>query len=360
MSEQPLTRDLAEVMESLGRTLEAKAKKEAMPNKENYKPLTRAQNKLLDASVVIFGEPATKKDAAFIARELVQASLPHKNPGDVPVWTRRNGNTSLSILPGRNSKTGESYGYPYGTIPRLLLFWMTTEATRNKGRGCENPRRLELGSTLSGFMTELGLDPNRGGKRSDARRLREQMERLFRSLFSFEKHHGDDTRSGKAWLDMQVAPEGELWWSMKDLQQTAIWGSWIELGQRFYEAITAAPVPVDMRVLKALKRSPLALDLYSWLTYEAFRAHKSGKARYETWAQLEEHMGGNYTGEDGLDNFRKKTKAALCKIQNVYPGLKLGRKQGGIEILPESYPALQPRQVTIDVQKPVNLGSYPR
>jgi hypothetical protein len=345
MSEQPLTRDLAEVMESLGRTLEAKAKKEAMPNKENYKPLTRAQNKLLDASVVIFGEPATKKDAAFIARELVQASLPHKNPGDVPVWTRRNGNTSLSILPGRNSKTGESYGYPYGTIPRLLLFWMTTEAARNKGRGFENPRRLELGSTLSGFMTELGLDPNRGGKRSDARRLREQMERLFQAKMSFHKHEQAENRAGHAWLNMDVAPEGELWWNPKRPEQGALWGSWIELGQRFYEALTAAPVPIDIRALKALKRSPLALDLYSWLTYEAFRAHKSGRSRYETWTQLHTHIGSEY---GRIDRFRSKAKAALLKIGNVYPGLKLGRKQGGVEILPESYPALRPRQVTLD------------
>jgi hypothetical protein len=100
-----------------------------------------------------------------------------------------------------------------------------------------------------------------------------------------------------------------------------------------------------MRALKALKRSPLALDLYSWLTYEAFRAHKSGKPRYETWAQLHAHIGSEY---GRLDRFRAKAKAALRKTKVVYPGLKLGKKQGGIEILPESYPALLPRQVTID------------
>jgi hypothetical protein len=38
------------------------------------------------------------------------------------------------------------------------------------------------------------------------------------------------------------------------------------LGENFFEAITAAPVPLDMRVLKTLKRSPLALDLYAWLS----------------------------------------------------------------------------------------------
>ena len=146
-------------------------------------------------------------------------------------------------------------------------------------------------------------------------------------------------------LNMHVARKTVFWWNPRQPDQINLWGSFIELSQDFYDAITAAPVPVDMRALKALKRSPLALDLYSWLTYEAFRAHKSGKPRYETWEQLHAHIGGEY---GRLDNFRAKAKAALIKIKTVYPGLKLGGKQGGIEILPESLPALQPRNMTID------------
>ena len=54
-----------------------------------------------------------------------------------------------------------------------------------------------------------------------------------------------------------------------------IWESWIELGEKFYEAVTLSSVPVDLRALRALKRSPLALDLYAWLTYTAFVATKA-------------------------------------------------------------------------------------
>jgi hypothetical protein len=68
-------------------------------------------------------------DAAYLAREFVQASLPHSNPGDVPLWTRRNGDVTLAIQPGINIRTGKSYGYPYGTIPRLLLFCASMPAT---------------------------------------------------------------------------------------------------------------------------------------------------------------------------------------------------------------------------------------
>ena len=93
---------------------------------------------------------------------------------------------------------------------------------------------------------------------------------------------------------MQVAPRGEFWWSPRDPSQAALWGGWIELGDKFFAAITAAPIPLDMRALKALKQSPLALDLYSWLTYEAYRAYKSGKGRFVAWKLLAEQMGADY------------------------------------------------------------------
>lgn len=301
------------------------------------KPVTEAQRSLIEQGVGISEDAPSAQDAAFIARELVLASLPHSNPGDRTVWIRRNGNVTLAIQPGINLETGRSYGYPYGIIPRLLLFWITTEALRRKSR------RLELGSSLNGFLTQLGLSGYTGrGKRGDAKRLREQMERLFRSRFSLERVAADDDQARKRWLDMQVAPQGELWWSVRAPDQGALWGSWIELGELFYIALTSAPVPVDMRALRALKRSPLALDLYAWLTFQAFRAHQLQQPRFESWGQLHSHMGGDYTD---LADFRKKIKAALRKICAVYPGLRVGDRLGGLEILPMSLPAIEPREL---------------
>jgi len=310
---------------------------------KNPNQLTPAQRRLVDYSVAIFDEAATSKEAAYMARQLVQVTLPHKNPGNVPTWSRKNGNLTLRIQPGykKDNSTGKDIcvGYPYGVIPRLLLFWIITEAVRIRSR------RLGLGHSLNGFMAELGLNHETGGgKRSDAKRLREQMERLFNAFISFE---GDITRgikTGNARMNMVITSQTMFWWNPADTDQ-AHWGSWIELSQEFYDAITAAPVPIDMRALLALKKSPLALDLYSWLVYEAFRSNKSGQARFETWEQLHSHLGGEYAH---IQHFRAKVKAALQKIQLVYPGLKLGERQGGIEVLPESLPALQPRGMTIE------------
>jgi hypothetical protein len=289
-----------------------------------HAPITRHHLKLLDAAEAIRFDP-DKTEAAFMARQLVQATLPHKNPGDVPAWSRTNGNLTLGIQPSWDFEKGKSIGYPYGTIPRLLLFWMTTEALRTK-----NPR-LELGNSLASFMRQLGLDPSRGGKRSDAKRLRDQMRRLFQASISFHQTREEKGRKGEAWLDMKVAPEGVLWWDDKKPEQSALWGSWIELGKQFFEAITAAPVPVDMRALKALKRSPLALDLYAWATYTAFQTQKTGQSRSISWEWLQEQFGAEYST---IKNFSQKARLALRKVQAVYPNLGIEFEKGGVKVLP--------------------------
>jgi hypothetical protein len=70
---------------------------------------------------------------------------------------------------------------------------------------------------------------------------------------------------------MDVSAGSEFWRDSKKTTQANLRESWTELGEKFYEAVTLLFVPVDLR---ALKRSPLALDLYAWLTYTAFVASK--------------------------------------------------------------------------------------
>ena len=96
---------------------------------------SRQANRIAFASEWIHNEPNPNAvDKAFLARNLVQVTLPHSNPGDVPVWGRTNGNLTLTIKPDWSIDpcTGKPVciGLPYGTIPRLLLFWITTESGR--------------------------------------------------------------------------------------------------------------------------------------------------------------------------------------------------------------------------------------
>lgn len=289
------------------------------------RPLTQHKVKFLQNVQRLQEQTPKDIEPLFLAKYFVLATLPHRDPGDVPIWKRVNGTYTLSIRSGWNNQQDRPYGYPYGTIPRLLLYWITTEARRT-----QSPR-LELGSTLAEFMRELGLDPQRGGSRSDAARLREQMRRLFNATISFQQSETQSNRICESWLNMQVAPEGMLWWDVRQPEQSCLFESWIELSSQFFRAIIDAPVPVNVGVLRALKSSPLALDLYAWASFTTYQATQNGKPRFVSWKLLHDQFGAEYTR---VEDFRRKVKAALARLKLAWPGLNLGERRGGIHILP--------------------------
>lgn len=299
-----------------------------------------ASIKFVDGVVALRELDPETMERAYMARHLVQCTLPHSNPGPVKVWSRRNGNLTLSVVPGMNGRTGESFGYPYGTLPRLLLFWMVREATVKRSR------RLYLGQSLAEFMRGVGLNPDNGtGKRSDARRLRQSMSSLFRATISFDYTTTIAGQKGEGWLDMQVAPKGVFWWDEKSISQGTLWDSWIELGEEFYNAICDGPVPLHMEALKLLKGSSLELDLYAWATYRVSYLRGS---QFISWATLMEQFGSDY---QNTREFQRKASAALRKVMLVYPALKCDlvrgckHTKGGIRLHPSktAVPKILPR-----------------
>jgi len=265
----------------------------------------------------------------YMARELVQCTLPHSNPGDVEAYTRQDGNLTLGIRSGFDYKHNKRIGLPYGSIPRLLLLWMTSEANRTA-----NPR-IELGNTLNEFLREVGLDPNTGGgKRSDAKRLREQMLRLFMSEVSFRYAEGTQEHGGQAWLDMKVAPKGALWWDFRQPDNNVLFDSYIVLGAEFFQAITTNPVPIDLHIAGRLKRSPLALDLFVWTTYRIHRIGVHDKITV-SYRDLHQQFGAEY-GRDR--NFKAALKDALDKVSGEWPAIRYELAQRGLVLhgLPKS------------------------
>ena len=291
--------------------------------------ITAQKRRFINQAVEIRESEPEQGDKAFITRFMVQATLPHRAPqGNPPTWTRANGHYTLRIRPGYvtdpRTREDKCVGYPFGSIPRLLMFWMNTEALKT------GSRKLCLGGSLTGFMRSIGLNPDNGGtgaKRSDARRLRDQMERLFLATISFEY----STVEARRWKDMAIAPEGELWWNPKTPDQAVFWDSWIELGEKFYEAIIDSPVPVDIRAIRALKNSPLALDLYAWATYKTFILSQKHKSQHISWHQLQAQIGASY--KDSQD-FRYYAKEALRKIITIYPGIRIKDSRDGLIISP--------------------------
>jgi hypothetical protein len=132
-------------------------------------------NSLVEEALAIEAEQA--QDAGklgFMCRAMVQASLPSRKVDGVE-FTRRNGNFTLTLLaPSR-------VGLPYGTVPRLLLTWLATEAVKTR------ERELVLGDSLSGFMRELGMTPT-GGRWGTIPRLKDQTRRPKRDHPTLTHH----------------------------------------------------------------------------------------------------------------------------------------------------------------------------
>jgi len=250
----------------------------------------------------------------YMARAFVHATIPHKATlGNE--FTRENGLYSLTML------APSKIGLPYGSIPRLLLSWMTTEAFYT-----QSPV-LELGPTLSAFLAELGL-ARQGGKRGDITRLRNQIVRLFSSTISCQ-YRNDITEQGSGF---RIAKEYNLWWTPKLPDQVPLWQSTVTLSTDFFNEITDRPVPVDMEALRALKRSPLELDIYCWLTY---RMSYLRKDTVIPWPLLQLQFGADYAqDEQGLRNFKKKLLLRLKRVLEVYETAKVDHLEKGLLLKP--------------------------
>lgn len=262
-------------------------------------------------------------ELGYLARHLLTCTLPHSDPGTVDAWTRQmGGKYGLSLTITRSTFDSANnclIGYPYGSIPRLILCWICTEVTRKR------ERRLELGNTLSDFLRGIGLDPRNGtGPRGDSTRVKHQMHRLFGASISITIPADNIQR----FANMHIVDSGELWWTPARPDQGTLWGSWVHLSESFYNSLRYSPVPIDLRVLREIKSSPLALDLYGWLTYAQYKANRFGDQAY-TYAELMDQLGAGYATQK---EFSRYVRLALSRITAVYTGARLVIVPGGLVI----------------------------
>ena len=266
-------------------------------------------------------------DLGFMARLMALCSLPRSNPGNHEKYVRRNGPYTLVMT------AGHPHQLPFGNIPRLLLAWVCTEAVRTQ---C---RELVLGRSLAEFMRTLGIYHNSGGRGGVQTRLRNQMKRLFRCSISlnYEDEHGD------ASVSSFIARRTEFWWNERKPAQPVLWESKIELSEDFYNEIISHPVPLDMNILRGLKRSSLGLDLYLWLTYRVFSLTRPFRL---AWTMLYRQLGvdPDKAGDKfTVRNFRTDCLRELRKIKIGWPALNYATAKGVLIIYP-SAPSILPAQ----------------
>lgn len=268
-------------------------------------------DKLITQALAIEAEEAREAGAlGYMARALVQATMPHKRV-DGNEFIRKNGVFVLSIL------TPSNIGLPYGSIPRLLISWLTTEAVLT------NERTLCLGDTLSSFMQKIGLVPT-GGRWGSITRLKEQTKRLFSSSISCS--YNTEKKQGER--GFRIADAHDLWWTPKNPNQASLFESTVTLSETFFHEITNRPVPIDLRALQVLKQSPMAIDIYCWITYRMSYLKKTTNI---PWGVLQIQFGASY---DRVRDFKKYFLNQFRKVITVYPELNTENNELGLILKP--------------------------
>lgn len=243
----------------------------------------------------------------YMARVLVQATFPHTARKE-PYLERSNGDLTLTVF------APPSVGLPYGSPPRHILAWVTTEAVRTR------TPELVLGECYGTWLRKLGVQY--GGQQY--RNYQRAALSLFASTISCTVIH----EAGASFAGVQIARRAALWWNPKSPEQLGLWESTVTLSDDFFQAVIDRPVPLDLPTLRALSRSPLALDLYTWLTY---RMSYLRKPTLIPWEALQAQFGADY--HRSID-FRRKVIAALQKVVRFYPTARVAAETSGIRLLP--------------------------
>lgn len=126
----------------------------------------------------------------------------------------------------------------------------------------------------------------------------------------------------------RLADKALLWWNTKRPDQATLWQSTVTLTESFFCEVVEHPVPIDMRALKALKRSPLALDIYCWLTY---RMSYLGRRTEIPWTALAAQFGSDYSR---VRDFKADFEHELVKVLAVYSAARIEGGDSGLVLKP--------------------------
>jgi hypothetical protein len=246
----------------------------------------------------------TKKPAvSFYTPMLIHCTLPHSDP-KVRDWIRSNGNSKLIVSSGINDK-GEPIGVPYGSCPRLVLAYIITQVIQTK------ERRVEMGTSFTNFLNEIGYAGNFRGTTRASQSIYGQVLKLLKSNITYQGTLGEKS-VGFERLD--IARKVELFWDIKNPTQEGFWPSFINVTEDFFAAVEENPVPLRTDVLKSLRKSPLALDVYMWVSYRLFTLQKTDTSVVSlNYSRLQEQFGSGID-EANYRQFRREFRLAFGKV----------------------------------------------
>jgi Plasmid encoded RepA protein len=203
-------------------------------------------------------------------------SLPHKRI-EQDVWRRKGHLTTLLVVSGHTSM-GKPVGVPYGSVARLILLYLQTEAVRT------GSPEVELARSMHAWMARLGVA--RGGM--NYRTVSEQARRISACRLTFFKDLGGglEGRHNGAFVQDAISMSG-----VYGDGQGSLWQDRVRLDDGFWRSLIEHPVPVRGEAVRSIGGRSLAFDLYIWLAY---RLHSLSRSVPVTWAALHSQFGAGF------------------------------------------------------------------
>jgi hypothetical protein len=224
------------------------------------------------------------------------AALPHKKTSE-SVWQREGGAVTLLVESGLDSDK-RPVGIPYGSIARLILIYLQTEAVKTRSR------EVELGASMNAWLGAMGITV--GGKTYQL--VREQARRISRCrLTFFRRAGGAEMVTNGAFVRDAILPldptHGQL----------SLWQEKVRLDEGFYQSLIDHPLPLREKAICAISKRSMAIDLYVWLAY---RLHVLDRPVEIGWPAVKEQFGEGYKE---LRFFRRDVLPSLELALAAYP-----------------------------------------
>jgi hypothetical protein len=274
---------------------------------------TKAQRQAIDAAAAVMSEE--RNGLGITHAGFAMTSLPHKRV-DEAIWEREGYRTTLLIESGR-TRQKILIGIPYGSVARLILLFLQTEAIRT------GSPEVVLGRSLNRWIERMDLTP--GGKTRQL--VTEQARRIsaYRLTFFTDKEGGGELRSNGAFVRDTISLAGVI-----DESQPALWQDRVRLDEGFWKSLREHPVPVREEAIRAIGTRSMAIDVYIWLAY---RLHSLTAATSVSWPAIYGQFG---SGFGLLKHLKRPFTEALSIALAVYPEARVDFGRGGLILHPSA------------------------
>ena len=273
---------------------------------------TRAERQAVEAAGIVLAEEVSRLGITHAG--FAMTSLPHKRIEE-PLWRRQGHRTTLLVESGRTAN-GSWIGVPYGSMARLILLYLQTEAIRT------NEPEVELGRSMHAWLSRMGIPA--GGK--NYKLVGEQARRISACRLTFlTEVTGAELRQNGAFVQNAI-----MLTAAADERQRALWQDRVRLDEGFWRSLREHPVPVREEAVRAIGTRSLALDVYIWLAY---RLHVLTRTTPVTWTALHAQFG---AGFKAIRQLKPTFRDALGLALAVYPEARVDLDPTGVVLHPSA------------------------